>query len=493
MVIVPDRIKTMHTTNTAIILAGGRSLRMGFDKQLLQLNDEYLLAKNLNLLLEIFSEIIVVANDPESLTAIPRIDETIIVSDHYQEAGPMAGIHAGLCAASSDFSFILACDMPVLDPIYIRKMKEQMSQATNGVDGLINVNQITGEPEPFCAFYGKHLIPEVEHFIEGHRRSLRHFIDHHQFLRVDYPAKSDSSDIFFNINNKKDLRQYQEGAEPMALRLSQLQDHLAPVMVSLPVVRFKGPAQANLEDEVITEAELTVQVNGGFLQTMYATPSHLEELITGNLFAQGLIQKADSIEKIEFKRLPEDSVHLLVNVELKSNARLHGGAGSSLVHTSSGLTSSQSYHQDSLSRVDRTMDLDIHAITRLSAAFQDTSALFARTGGSHACALIQDNEVISFMEDIGRHNALDKLIGRALIDGTNLADCLILLSGRMASEMTMKVLKTPVSGLLSRAAPTDRSIHLAKQFNLTLIGFIRGDRLNIYNLNGGHRVQPPRV
>lgn len=477
----------MNSTNTAIILAGGRSLRMGFDKQLLQLNDEYLLAKNLDLLLEIFSEIIVVANEPDSLQEIPRIQETIIVSDQYKEAGPLAGIHAGLIAASSDYSFVLAVDMPVLDPTYIRQMKKRMSEATDGADGLINVNRITGEPEPFCAFYGKHLVSEMEGFIESHRRSLRHFIDHHRFLRVDYPASSDSSDIFFNINDKKDLRQYHEGAEPMT-QLSQLEDHLAAPMVSMPIIRFKGKAKAELEDEVITEAELTLRVNGNVLQTMYATPSHLKELITGNLFSQGLIDQASEIKEISFKRLTEDSVHILIEVELDGDNIAKQEDPLSPLHTSSGIIRAKSLDKISFKRPNQAMDLDIAAITKLSAAFQDTSALFARTGGSHACALIKDNKIIAFMEDIGRHNALDKLIGHALINGTDLAACFILLSGRMASEMTMKVLKTPVTGLLSRAAPTDRSIHLARLHNLTLMGFIRGDRLNIYHLNGGHKV-----
>lgn len=477
----------MNTTDTAIILAGGRSLRMGFDKQLLQLNDEYLLARNLDLLLDIFSQVIVVTNDPDSLSEIPRINEAGITSDRFTQAGPLAGIHAGLSEAASDYCFIVACDMPVLDPAYIRQMKAMMTQAPRGSDGLINVNRITGEPEPFFAFYGRHLIEELETFIAGGRRSLRHFIDHHSFLRIDYPAGEGSGDIFFNINDKKDLRQYQKRAEPDFSSLSQLQEDLAPSMVTCPVIRYKGRVRVELEDEVITEAELSVHLNGAFLQTMYATPSHLEELITGNLFSQGLIPYAEAIRAIAIEQVAEEGTHLVIDVQTDPLSPA-GPSSSDKVITTSGVTGSGSYEMVPLARPDRAMELDISSITRLSASFQDTSELFARTGGSHACALIQQDTMISFMEDIGRHNALDKLIGRALMDETDLSDCMILLSGRMASEMTMKVLKTPVSALLSRAAPTDRSIRLARANNLTLMGFIRGDRLNIYHLNGGHRI-----
>lgn len=477
----------MPTTDSAIILAGGRSLRMGFDKQLLRLNDEYLLAGNIRILLEIFPEVIVVANEPETLEQIPGMDRVRIVSDEYAGAGPLAGIHAGLKAASSDYALILACDMPVLDQDYLLRMKAMMADAGGG-DGLINVNAASGEPEPFFAFYGRHLVPELESFIQSHRRSLRHFIDQHEFLRVTYPADGSARDIFFNINDRRELRQYQETTQPLALHLSQLANDLAPVIQSVPVIRYKGNTRLEVDDEIVTEAELRVILDDQPLQTMYCTPTQIEELIVGNLHAQGLVTDPAQVRDIRIQPLPSSGVALEVRVTTAGAPARESSAGR--IITTSG-ASFQPLANVELQRPDRPMTLDIASITAISAAFQDTSALFARTGGNHACALIRDGEMILFREDIGRHNALDKLIGRALLDGIDLAGCLILLSGRMASEMTMKVLRTPVTALLSRAAPTDRSIRLAREYNLTMMGFIRGDRLNIYHLNGGHGIKAP--
>lgn len=481
----------MNSTDTAIILAGGRSLRMGFDKQLLRLNDEYLLEKNLLILLEIFKEVIVVSNEPSDLWGIQNISRAKVIQDIIPQAGPLGGIHAGLSESSSDYAFVLAVDMPVVDQAYILKLKNSMAHA-NSFDGLINISQASGEPEPFCAFYGKHLIPDIEAFIKTNRRSLRHFIDHHNFLRVNYPGTTESgSDIFFNINDKNELRQFHEKNNPEAGKLSNLEETTAAVIQSMPIIRYKGKAHADLTDDVITEAEISLYINGAFFQTMYCTPKHLRELITGNLYAQGRIQAPEELLELDIRSTDQDGLVLFdVYVTVKSSPELEEAAKvTTKIFTTSGASAPPLPFKGSLIKENIDLELDMERIMEISAIFQDTSALFARTGGNHACALIENGEMISFMEDIGRHNALDKLIGKALMENKDLSRCMILLSGRMASEMTRKVLRTPVSALLSRAAPTDRSVRLAEENNLTMIGFIRGQRLNVYHLNKGHRLK----
>lgn len=480
----------MNTTDSAIILAGGRSLRMGFDKQLLRLNDEYLLSRNLELILSIFSEVIVVSNEPEYLKEIDHIEQAKIVPDIYEGRGPLGGIHAGLANISSDYAFVLAVDMPVLDRDHILLMKQYMTEAEVG-DGLVNINASSGEPEPFFAFYGRHLLPELEQAIVSNRRSLRRFIDRHDFIRLDYPSgEIQDRDIFFNINDRKGFRQFHEMQRPELKDLSPLSlDEDSPVIRSLPVIRYKGSVHKELPDDVITEAEISLYVNGRFFQTMYCTPKDLPELITGNLYAQGRIQAAEELLDLAITRR-DDPELVLYDVHAKVRAvEEPGEAGESRVFTTSGSSRPAIPFAGSLVKEDIELELDMERIMAISGVFQDTSALFARTGGNHACALIEDGEMISFMEDIGRHNALDKLIGKALMEGRDLSHAMILLSGRMASEMTMKVLRTPVSVLLSRSAPTDRSVKLARDNNLTMVGFIRGQRLNIYHLNRGHRIK----
>ena len=113
--------------------------------------------------------------------------------------------------------------------------------------------------------------------------------------------------------------------------------------------------------------------------------------------------------------------------------------------------------------------------------FNKSSQLFLDTGGVHSCALCDINKIIIFKEDIGRHNALDKVLGKALLEDIDFRDKIILTSGRISSEILIKTAKRQIPVIVSRSAPTSLSIDIAKKLNITLIGFARGKRMNIYS------------
>jgi len=113
-------------------------------------------------------------------------------------------------------------------------------------------------------------------------------------------------------------------------------------------------------------------------------------------------------------------------------------------------------------------------------SFQKKSITFRETGGVHSAALSDGNNILVFKEDIGRHNALDKTIGEALMKGLNMEGLIVLTAGRISTEIISKVAKTQAAFLISRSAPTDQAVKLARELNLTLIGFVRGRRMNIY-------------
>jgi FdhD protein len=112
---------------------------------------------------------------------------------------------------------------------------------------------------------------------------------------------------------------------------------------------------------------------------------------------------------------------------------------------------------------------------------QEDSSYFKLTGGTHISALADSENILFRMEDIGRHNTLDKIIGKALKEKVNLDNKIILTSGRISSEMIIKVLRQGIPFLVSRSAPTDQAINTAVERGLTLIGFCRGRRMNIYS------------
>jgi FdhD protein len=115
--------------------------------------------------------------------------------------------------------------------------------------------------------------------------------------------------------------------------------------------------------------------------------------------------------------------------------------------------------------------------------FNQSSELFRETGGVHGCALSYSKGIIFSEEDIGRHNAMDKLIGRARLERIDLSDKFVLTTGRISSELLIKASKQGIPIIASRSAPTELAIKLAKETGVTLIGFARGDKLNIYSGN----------
>ncbi|NLM05452.1 MAG: formate dehydrogenase accessory sulfurtransferase FdhD [Tissierellia bacterium] len=474
----------MKKLNSVIILAGGQSMRMGFDKQTLTTNGKTHLESILSDMQKVFSEIIISSNNPDALLDLKDNYSFTIVQDELKDRGALAGIHAGLELSSSDYTFVTAVDMPNIDLAHINLMKGKL-QTLGHFDGLVNINRKTNDIEPFFAFYHSSMADEIKKMTDEESHSVKHFIDRHNFAKIQYPLnKQQDMDIFYNINNKKELRDFQERMDPDLKRWSSLTYQAeGPILCEREIIRYKNERATTLMDEVVTETTLDLIINGINYERLYCTPKDIYPLIVGHLFVQGLIDGEDEIKDYNLSHQDGKLTDLIVEVSLFKEVE----KGHPIV-TSSGLVPQAEMESRSSYKEDVDIVIDSRKLQELSARFQDISALFVRTGGSHATALIHDGKIVDFKEDIGRHNALDKLIGKGLIDKRDLSQCLVMLSGRMASEMTRKIIRTPITGLFSKLAPTDRSIDLAKKYNLTMIGFIRGPRMNVYNLNKGHRI-----
>ena len=195
----------MKDFGTAIILAGGESSRMGFDKQFLELNQERLIDRLVKELKREFNEILIISNKPEDY----RDGGYRVLKDKIPGKGPLSGIHAGLTEASSKYSFLVACDMPNINIDYARYMMNSMQ----GGNFEACLTRIGDNIEPFSSFYSKELIPRIEKRIEEGRRSIVSVLD---TSRVKYiqeeEARRFSPDwhIFINLNTVEDLKEYMD-------------------------------------------------------------------------------------------------------------------------------------------------------------------------------------------------------------------------------------------------------------------------------------------
>ena len=191
----------MAHMETAIILAGGKSSRMGFDKQFLKLRDKYVIEIIAERLKEVFSEIIIVTGRPEEYVKYGFK----LVEDEVRNFGPLAGIHVGLKNSGSIYNYVVACDMPFINLKYIRYMMQLIEESDDRVDGVIT--KLGDWIEPFNAFYSQNLISRIEENMKNGKRQINLMLQDANVLYVsEAKAREFSPDweMFTNINTFKD-------------------------------------------------------------------------------------------------------------------------------------------------------------------------------------------------------------------------------------------------------------------------------------------------
>lgn len=246
------------------------------------------------------------------------------------------------------------------------------------------------------------------------------------------------------------------------------------------IVRVEHGKPMITQDKIIKEVPYTLVVNNQEIITFVCTPEYVKDLSVGYLFSQGLIHDVKRIETIAI----EGNIIKVTIDEFKLN-----------VNNKTIMTSGEkSISGDDLTFevvvVEETMDqVTPDEIYRLAEELFENSTLHAETGGVHNAALTSlKGDFYEFRKDVGRHNAADKLIGFCLLNGIPLNDKIFVFSGRISSEILKKVIKAKIPIMISVSAPTNLSIKLAKKYNITLVGFVRGKKMNVYHDPGRIRL-----
>lgn len=191
--------------NTGVILAGGKSSRMGFDKQFIRMKGKLIVEYQVEALSKIFEEIIIVTNKPEEYQGFG----CKLASDELPDFGPLGGIHAALKASQSEYSFFIACDMPFINPEYILFMKDRLNEADSRPQAI--VTRFGNWIEPFNAYYSKSLLPVILKAYEDRELRISRMLEKSETLYIDETVARGFSpdwDMFANINTRKDLKRF---------------------------------------------------------------------------------------------------------------------------------------------------------------------------------------------------------------------------------------------------------------------------------------------
>jgi FdhD protein len=235
-----------------------------------------------------------------------------------------------------------------------------------------------------------------------------------------------------------------------------------------------------VKDYVAEEKPFHIFLNKIHYATILCSPTNLKELAVGHILAEGLIKSNDEIAEIDFKEKNVCSIKLKSNVDIEKRVKLAKHFSRIILSACGGL------YQPSkaLPKIKSNLKVKAETVLKCVKQLNFIAETFRKTGGVHAAAIYRDDgSLVAFAEDVGRHNAVDKVIGMGALNKIDFGTCVLALSGRLTEDIVFKAAKVGLPIVASLAAALDSGIAIAKDANLTLIGFVRGKRMNVYNLS----------
>lgn len=453
---------------TAAVLAGGRSMRMGVDKTLLDVDGEPLVVRAAEAVLSICEHAVVVTNRPEALLNAGLPDSVTILTDEVAYQGPLGGLVTALAQAPDEWVLAVAADMPWLEPGIVTALWELRSDA----DVVIPVGQAGSEP--LLALYRTATcLPAARAVIKTGRRRIVAMFPSLKVVEVPLEAlRSADPELrsLVNVNTPEELAEVRAASEGGPAEVLQARDE---VPVRLQVVEVGTRRVRGMP----VERPITIYMNDVEVATVQATPADLEEMAVGFMVSEGLIIDREQLTGIEADRkrgmvyvttnesVPDDLVH--------KTRYVTSGCGKGITFSSVG-------HARGLAPVTSTMTIESEPLYEMMGQMARAAEQYRDSGGTHACALGREGRVVLVREDVGRHNALDKLLGRAFLDRIPTDDAVLLTTGRISYEMAVKAAKARVPIVVSRTAVTDLAADIATDLGITLVGYARGGKLVVY-------------
>lgn len=264
----------------------------------------------------------------------------------------------------------------------------------------------------------------------------------------------------------------------------------------IAITRIENGSAAEADDILVTEEPLEIRLGHGpiddrkefRLSVTMRTPGHDEELALGFLFTEGIISDASQVVRIVLcEGVKEDERGNVVRAELRPEVELDPALWQRNFYTTSscgvcGKSSIEAVRTRCPSPLGKMAPLDAAVITALPDRMREAQTIFRHTGGIHAAALFDATGTLLLLrEDVGRHNAVDKVIGAMLRTNIAPGEKTLLVSGRAGFELVQKCVMAGIPAMIAVGAPSSIAVDLARNSGLTLVGFLRGTRFNVYS------------
>jgi len=236
----------------------------------------------------------------------------------------------------------------------------------------------------------------------------------------------------------------------------------------IDAISFKNNQVDEVKEKVVKDETVTLTINGNISRSLSAIEDSLKEFAVGYLFNENMVKSLDDIKSIEI-----DGPQINVEIDdtlLKTNETV-------LCSDSAGGWRSKI---KDVNPVESDFQVDVHELLDRIEELKNNAEIWQATGGTHVAGIVYKDQFI-VKEDVSRHVAVDKVIGYGILHDFDLKNSYVIYSGRMPADMVIKMTRVGVPILASNAAPANSGYNIAKKGNVTLVGFLRGERCNVYN------------
>lgn len=446
-------------TLDAALIAGGKSTRFGEDKAFVHWKGQPLYVAQLRKLASLNPEHLWLSTNAEQ--PFPDVlDGVTRVVDNPPDAGPVGGLQSVFEKSTADRVLVLAVDLPLMTADYLTGLSDRLNPVASKRDGRW---------EPLVAIYPREAMLEL--IRSTRERKLQTLLDraHAEGMIEALEVSEKDAALFTNINRPEDFAPIEQGKFDDGLSLK----------------RYRvGSGFSEDLDRVAAEEPLEIRVNGQSVAVTMRTPGHDDELASGFLFTEGLIDCGDEI--LEIAHCPDvdpEAKGNTLDVRLRSSPDLDSLTRHVFTSSSCGVCGKATIDAVFQDRppIENQLSVTPELLLGLSGKLRSAQETFDRTGGLHASALFDpDGELLFLREDVGRHNALDKVIGRSLLDERSLKNVILLVSGRISFELMQKAHAAGIPVVAGISAPSSLAVKLARESGQTLVGFLRERGFNVY-------------
>jgi FdhD protein len=250
------------------------------------------------------------------------------------------------------------------------------------------------------------------------------------------------------------------------------------------IIKFSDTEHIQTDDRVTVEEPLEIYIDNEPFHTIMRMPGDEILLALGICFTDGIIDSMEDVAGVNYcSDVSRNKINVYLSPTVDKEDRLKKKQRHSISYSSCGICGADMIENIACNKgiIRQRVTMSTSDISEMQKAMQENQVIFPVTGGTHAAGIFSaDRELLSFSEDVGRHNALDKAIGKLLFSRSIRKASVVVLSSRLSFEMVQKTVRLGAEIICGVSSPTSLAIELAKKANLTLIGFLRGSRGNIY-------------